>query len=306
MAVLHYLLTGWHQFLSIIQATGLTESEWDRLRNAIDCVDACDVHNVLRQRNRLEWPEWHLAIDENDKAIDITKNFHNELEKSKLSLSVAKKIDIISETFLRFMPVNGDWPKVRESFQKAREEDNPKPILKAYISCQDFSRRINTHSAANTYHALKLYCTLVNCPVLAQTQEYTEAMTSLLFHPKLDGLLVRNRTVYRGVYLNDEKLIASYKKDAIIITTTLVSTSAAREVAEAFADDPTRDKISVISTYNIRNFRRHTALDISGEGQFPDEEEILILRYVPFKIRSIERRNNGRSISICFEECEDD
>ena len=305
MAIQQYLLAGWHWFCNLLQVTGSTESEWGRLRNAIDCVDACDVHHVLRQRNRLEWPEWHLAIDKNDKAIEITKNFHNELEKSKLSSSVARKIDTISETFLRLMPVDDGWTQVRESFQKAREKDDPKPILKAYSICQDFSRRINKHFAANTYHTLKLYCTLVNCPVLAQTQEYTEAMTSLLFHPKLDGLLVRNRTVYRGIYLDDDKLIAGYKKDAIIITTTLVSTSVDRAVAEAFADDPTGDRISVLSTYNIRNLRRHAALDISGEGQFPDEEEILILRYVPFQIRSIERRGNGRRISICFDECDD-
>ncbi|CAF3165098.1 unnamed protein product [Rotaria sp. Silwood2] len=228
MAALKCLSTAWSSLVAVFHPTQRDniaselplfyitsatsrESDWERLRKEIDTVGVYDLHNLLRQRNRLEWSEWHLAIDKNAKAIEIAKNFHQEFKKSKLSSSVASKVDMIEKTFLEYMPTNNEWNKIRISFQEARKKNSPLPIIKAYTISQEFSKRINKHSAANTYHALKLYCTLVNCPVLAQTQEYTEAITSLLFHPDLDKFLVRNKTVYRGTVLEDEKLIASYK-----------------------------------------------------------------------------------------------
>jgi hypothetical protein len=74
-----------------------------------------------------------------------------------------------------------DWNKIRDYFKQARDEDNPIPVIKAYTSDQILTKRLNKHSAVNTYHALKLYCRLLNCPILAQTQEYTEAITRIIF-----------------------------------------------------------------------------------------------------------------------------
>ncbi|CAF3335121.1 unnamed protein product [Rotaria sp. Silwood2] len=117
--------------------------------------------------------------------------------------------------------------------------------------------------------------------------------------------MVRKKTVYRGTVLEDEKLIASYKEDAIIITTTFLSTSPERSVAEAYAADFIGDKISILCIYNINNTDRRTALDLHDLANFKDEEEILILRYVPFTIKSCKKTHDGRRIIICFEECED-
>ena len=302
MAVRNYLSSRWHSFQSIFQADGSAESEWSKLRDAIDCAGVYDVHNVLRQRDRLEWSQWHLLIDDDYKAVEISRSFHQEIEKSNVSSDIASKIDTISEAFLRFMPVDDNGTRIRAFFQEAREKDSPKPIIKAFSLSAEFTSCINKHLAANTFHTLKLCCTLFNCSFLARTQEFTEAVTRLLFHPKLDKLLVRNRTVYRGAVIKDGNLIAPYKKDTVIITTTFLSTSASRDVAEIYAADPCGSNTSIFFTYNISNIRRHTALDISEENGFPDEKEILILRYVPFKIQSVARTNNGRRISICLHE----
>ncbi|CAF1080043.1 unnamed protein product [Rotaria sp. Silwood1] len=284
-----------------------SESNWKNLRMEIYSVGVYDLHNVLRRRNILDWCEWHLTIDENDNAIKIAKEFHQEFEKSRLSSNLAGKIDTIEKTFLNFMPHDNDWNKIRKCFQDVRQEDSPLPIIKAYTLAQDLTVRLNKHSAVNTYHALKLYCTLLNCPILAQTQEYTEAITSLFFHPKLDEFLVRNITVHRGIFLKDKKLIADYSQGATIITTTFLSTTTDPVVAECFCAVPPEDmiSISVFCTYNINNTHRRTALRLKEATNFEDEQEVLILRYIPFTIKSIERTNDGRKIRICFDECKD-
>jgi hypothetical protein len=281
------------------------ESDLEKLRREIENLGVYDLHDLLRQQNRIEWCEWHLNIDENDNAIKIAKNFHQDFKKLKSSSSIIDQIDTIEETFLKFMPIDNDWNGIRSYFKQAQKDDDPLLIIKAYTLAQQLSRRINTHSAVNTYHTLKLYCTLLNCPILAQTQEYTEAITRILFHPKLDNRLVRRGTVYRGIALEDKKLVANYKEGATIITTTFLSTSPNPRVAECFNETFHENAISIFCIYNINNTTRHTALNVTDLSVYTDEEEILILRYVPFTIRSVKRMADGRRMEICFDECED-
>jgi hypothetical protein len=146
---------------------------------------------------------------------------------------------------------------------------------------------------------------VLNCPILAQTQAYTEAITSIFFHPKLDKLLVRKKTVYRGAVLEDKKLIANYKKGATIITTTFLSTSTDRWVAERWCDTSNDNQISIFATYKIKNIHRRTALDLSKFSRFSNEEEVLILRYVPFRVKYLHWENDGRRMKIRFKECKD-
>jgi hypothetical protein len=146
----------------------------------------------------------------------------------------------------------------------------------------------------------------LNCSILAQTQECTEAITNILFHPKLDEFLVRKKTVYRGIVLQNKKLIANYKVDATIITTTtFLSTSTDPGVVDSFATAPPGDMISIFCTYNINNTSRRTALDIRKITYFADEQEILILRYIPFTIKSLEQMDNDQVMRICFDECKE-
>jgi len=322
MALWNWLLTGWRWFLTLLHIptrnraivpstlssaadeTSL-ESGLEKLRREIDCVGVYDLHNILRRRNRIEWCEWHLNIDQNNNAIKIAKKFHKNFGELKLSPTIVDNVEIIEEMFLKFMPHNNDWNEIRNHFKKARQQDNLLPIIKAYTLSQQLSSRINKHSAANTYHALKLYCTLLNCPILAQTQEYTDAITKIFFHPKLNDYLVRKETVYRGIVLEDKKLVANYKEGVTIITTTFLSTSTNREVADCFSTIPSGDMISVFCIYNINNTYRRTALDLRKISSFEHEQEILILRYVPFTIKLVERTDDDRRMTICFDECKE-
>ncbi len=97
---------------------------------------------------------------------------------------------------------------------------------------------------------------------------------------------------------NPQKVI---KKGATILTTIFLSTSKNRAVAEAWCDQNDNNKKSVFCTYNINNAQRCSALDIQTLSYNPDEEEVLILRYVPFTITSMKTDANGR-INISLEE----
>jgi hypothetical protein len=318
MALRKWLLIVWRWFVTRLHIPARNEipkptseksceSDLEKLRKQIKELGVYDLHDVLRRQNRVEWCEWHLNIDKNDNAIKIAEEFHKDFQKLKLSSSIAAQVDTIEETFLKFMPkTDKNWKEIRNYFEEARKQNNPELIIKAYTSHKLFTEHLNKHSAANTYHGLKLYCTLLNCPILAQTQEYTEAFTKILFHPKLEIFLVRKGTVYRGMSLTNKKLVDNYTEGATIITTTLLSTSTDPEVAEFFLASAPEDAIKVFCTYNINNTYRHTALDLKNLSVYRNEKEILILRHAPFTIKSVERMDDGRRMTICFDECKEE
>jgi hypothetical protein len=282
-------------------------SSLEKLLQEIEELGDYDLHNILRRRRKVEWCEWHLNIDKNDNAIRIAERFHQEIKKKlKASSSLTDEINTVERTFLELLS-NGhnDWKEIRNCFKQARADDSPVPIIKAYTLAQKFTTRLQLHSAVNTHHALELYCTLLNCPVLAQTQEYTEAFTRILFHPKLDDFLVHRMKVYRGAVIKNKTLVANYKEGATIITTAFLSTSQDPAVAKAFSAVPPENMndISLFSIYNINNVIRRTAIDVGKMSNFEDEGEIIILRYVPFTIRSVEQTEGARKMTVYFDEC---
>lgn len=264
------------------------------LRRKIYCTENCDLHDILRITTKTNWPEWQLKILESHKTIEITEQLYKNLKKLELSSSIAEYIRIIDETFLRFMPDTNNWEKIRKILEEAREKNSPELVIKAYTYEQDFTRCLNSHLAANSHHFLKLYCTIQNCPILNRTQEYTEAFTTILTHPKLDKYFVSNRTVYRGAVLSDEKLIESYQVGNTILTTTLLSTSLDRSVALGFCAGAPEKSLAVLWIYEIKDGHRRSALAIEPLSNISDEREILILRYVPFTITSIQRDEDQR------------
>jgi hypothetical protein len=318
MALGNWLLTVWRWFVKLLHGPGRTqipkptsetscESDLEKLQQEVEDLGIFDLHDILRQRNRVEWCEWHLNIDQNNKAIEITNRFHQEFKKSKLSSSIFGEIDTIRKTFLKLKPANSTWLGIDGDLKEAREANNPELVIKAYTRHQRFSEHINKHSAVNTYHSLTLYCTLLNCPILAHTQEYTEAFTKILFHPTLENLLVRNRTVYRGIVLKDKdkKLVENYKEGATIITTTFLSTSTDLEVARFISDSARENEVGIFCIYNIKDTNRHTALNVANLANYPEEQETLIFRYVPFTIKSVEQTDGGRKMTVCFDECKE-
>ena len=114
-------------------------------------------------------------------------------------------MDAIEEMFSKLTTTTNTGELVKKCFEEAREKNSPLPIVKAYIASQQLTQCLNTYLVANTYHALKLSCTLFNCPTLARTQENTKAFASIFFHPELQKHLVKQKVVYRGYVLPDKK-----------------------------------------------------------------------------------------------------
>ncbi|UJR38524.1 hypothetical protein I4U23_031192 [Adineta vaga] len=303
MALWEYILSFWNQFsngLNVLRNSAanlscrsfvypkLKASEKtfkEDLRDKIYCTDKCNIHDILQDESKIHWLRRELKI-ESHKAIDITERFHQNLKKFEKSLSIVDQIRIIDENFLQYLPAKGIWNTVRQSFEEARRNDSPELVIKAYSRQQDFTKCLNNHLAANSYHFLELYCTIQNCPILSRTQEYTEAFAGILTHPDLEKYVVRNITLYRGAVLPDENLLKSYEVGNTILTTTLISTSTDRSVSRMYCENDSDKSVSVLWIYNINSTHRRSALRIDALSQFPDELEVLLLRYIPFTITS--------------------
>ena len=78
----------------------------------------CDLHDILRE-TKIEWPEWHLVIDKNDKAVEIAKKFRKYLAKLELSSSIVGHVQTIEETFLKFQPTSASWENGSTKIQRS-------------------------------------------------------------------------------------------------------------------------------------------------------------------------------------------
>ncbi|CAF1424288.1 unnamed protein product [Adineta steineri] len=173
------------------------------------------------------------------------------------------------------------------------------------FDCPNAYNFINKDLAANTYHALELYCTSLNCPILARTEAYTEAFTSILFHPLSKKYhFTEECKLYRGCIIADEELVGNYKKGNTIITTTFLSESTDPAVVVPYITDAPTDAISIRCEYEINNNHCCTALDLRGVSK-KKEEEILILRYTPFEITSAIQSESGGHMEVHFREYEE-
>ena len=193
-----------------------------------------------------------------------------------------------------------DIPKKTDDYFKiAAERNDPKVVLQAYSESTEFTKHINGDMAKNTYHELALYCTSLNCNVLARTQDVIQAFITILFHRRLnEDLCVGHITVYRGFALDSENVLKGYEAGATIITTTFLSASKDLTVAKLFMEAGSAStkpyQILLLCIYKIHNYRR-TAVDMVGISQFPEEEEVLVYPYVPFRIISYVKKTNEQT-----------
>ncbi|CAF2061996.1 unnamed protein product [Rotaria magnacalcarata] len=280
------------------------ETLGESLKRKIYGAEDLDLHDILRSTWKITWSERQLLIDKNEKILEITKRFHKPFENITESSSIVDQVDVIKE-FCSHFPINDTLNKTLEKYlENARLYNDPKYIISAYTCHSEFSKRLNAHLATNAYHFIKLYCTILNCPTLHLTKDYVDAFTYIIFHPKLKEYRVKNEKVYRGSVFDDENLIKELQPGKIILTTTYLSTTRDPEVAEFFCAVDRNDskKISVFCTFALHNTPGCSALDIGKLSQFAAEEEILLLRYVPFKIVSVKRAEQDGRIDIYFEE----
>ncbi len=104
-------------------------------------------------------------------------------------------------------------------------------------------------------------------------------------------------TSYRGMKLYREDFEKNYQIGKALLIKPFTSTSKKRNVGEFYASAHSTGDCStvpVLCTYIIlentaTSNEASVALDISFISEFPDEEEVLILPHVSFKVQSIKR-----------------
>ncbi|UJR12387.1 hypothetical protein I4U23_016564 [Adineta vaga] len=262
--------------------------------------------------------EWHLN-DEYTSALKKAERFrlyYEELYRKRHWLikilfrsnaTIKDSVYAFKKGYLDYIDKSEDintWKEILNKLKFASENEDSKSVVSAYTCSQKFGEIIKKDMARNTFHEFTLYCTSLNCTVLACTQDGIQAFLAIMFHPSLDKFVCEGHfTVYRGAVIDDLKLLEGYKNGSIIITTTFLSTSTNPNVSNMFKDRNFNNpnEISVSCTYLLHN-HRHTALNISSISAFSIEGEILLYPYVPFRIISFEKHLERKQINVVLEE----
>ncbi|CAF3487196.1 unnamed protein product [Adineta steineri] len=305
-------MDAWKRLVDILSGTktydiamASIEVDSKNARKTFDCPNAYKYAKILQQKDKKNWCEWHYNTAGNANAAKIAKNFRRKFEETNASSSISDKIAIIDEVIREIKPLIKDWDENMKNFKVNSDEQILESIFTAYTSSQELTSFINKDLAANTYHALELYCTSLNCPILARTEAYTEAFTSILFHPLSKKYhFTEECKLYRGCIIADEELVGNYKKGNTIITTTFLSASTDPAVVVPYITDAPTDAIAIRCEYEINNNHCCTALDLRGVCK-KKEEEILILRYTPFEITSAIQSESGGHMEVHFREYEE-
>ena len=234
--------------------------------------------------------EWELIVNQNasEKAQILRERF--QVRPSINAKVWRKKLYSLNKGYLTAHSENistAEGAFVYDCFQRALNEQDPRHLIMAYTSCQRFATLLNIDMARNVVHDLKKGCSQFSCQCLYLTEGGTKIMLNLLLHHPDFQECDFEGEVHRGIVMPKHQL-DHYKVKSCIITTTFLSTSKNPVVAEVFADKsiPNANTHSFFCTYKIIS-KKHTAIDISSFSKHPEENEILILPYLPFLITKI-------------------
>ncbi|CAF0916133.1 unnamed protein product [Adineta ricciae] len=215
--------------------------------------------------------EWEL-IDQD--AAEKSLRFRHEL-KSLTPMDekdLKRKLHTIEKGYINTRLhdiLSENMTKVHNYLQCALRKQDPDYIIAAYTISQKFSKLLNEDMARNIIHDLKNGCSQFSCDCLYSTEDGTRAIISILLrYERYQKRSFVGRS-YRGIVL-PRNVLDHYKVGSCIMTTTFLSTSANRYVAEMFSDKGTTDpnKQSYFCIYEIINNDQSTAIDISGISEF--------------------------------------
>lgn len=167
--------------------------------------------------------------------------------------------------------------QIRVFIGKAIQENDPTQVVRAYTAETGFYKRLNED--------------LPQLPTHWPGSKHERNIASIMmFHHVFEDCSFTGET-YRGMTVSLEDLNL-YVIDSIFMNKTFLSTSQKPKKAAGFAES---NKLctghSVICKYLIKT--KGTALAIDHISEFPWEQEVLILPYASFKVKSI-RKSTGK------------
>ncbi|CAF1464526.1 unnamed protein product [Didymodactylos carnosus] len=169
--------------------------------------------------------------------------------------------------------------EIQYYLRNAIKEDNPIYLLKAYTAETDFYKRLNRDLAEDIW--LKY-----------GSMKSLERIIEIVYnHSSLNQFVFKGKT-YRGMKITKDDL-EQYSTGTRLLNKSFLSTSKDRRIADRFAlmegvrktEDGENIKHSAVCIYETRKDR--SALDIESISEYPQEKEVLIMPFTPFKVMKI-------------------
>jgi len=274
----------------------LTDAQWNLSPNLNISKTIQSTEDERSKRLLGDHHEWTVAYNN---PVQVSQNYR-QLITDPLQIATDTKLKNIYYNYIR---IYTDDSKVMNLFEKGAMENDIHAFIRAYTVTKSFTETLNRHLAANIlfYFESRLYDNvdyqLIKCLI--------DFVALLIYRPELSQYLFTG-PVYRGMIMSEDDLI-KYIVGSRIMNTSFLSTTKDREVAEAFSRQ-NQQEFAVLCTYEIHNKNnRRTALKIADVSNFPGEQEVLILPFSPFYVKSIKQpRDNSKPIEIMLVEYDHD
>ena len=193
---------------------------------------------------------------------------------------------------------------IRPLLDEARRTNDVTPLLQAYtMECgfykslnKSLAQRVNTSTMGNPIQSL------INLFMFNDEDETPNDDWPMYFvGPIFDDMFSTNRSIYqftgrtyRGMCIS-QKDFDRYTVEKLLFNRAFTSTSKLREVAMSFiyqSKSPQQqdNKMPAIFIFSFEHKTCTFTIDLKNISKFPDEEEILIMRGIPFRITKIIRK----------------
>jgi hypothetical protein len=259
-------------------------------RDGRTCVDAAVAQNEEVAEAFARQPEAvaeRYTVDEDtdepinwlfgqDKAEAFSRAIHRGCIKDRGVEKTVKKIEDA-----KFIPTNDESKEgklLRYFLNEAREKNDPTYLLRIYTIDGIFYRAINGYMASGK--SKKVFKKLCH----KWSGYYAGCiMKNPAFKPyQYEGV------TYRGMVI-DREAFNRYVPGVVVTNKAFQSSSKVMAVARAFSQQRERrlGKVSVLIQYTIVD--RKSAIDIRSFSEFPEEEEVLMVPGILFKVDYVNR-----------------
>ena len=242
-----------------------------------------------------DFHQWTVAYHN---PAQVSQNYR-ELIRDPLRMTTDKKLQ---DFYFKYARVYfSEDSSLIQLFQEGATGNDIRHFVQAYTTNGPFYTTLNRHLAANVlfYFDSTLYDTvdyqLVKCLI--------DFVALFIYREELRRYLFAG-TVFRGMMVTAADL-DKYVVGSRLMNTTFLSTSSDRSVAEMFFGENKED-LAVLCTFIVRkNNGRRTAISIKEMSNFLVENEVLLMPFSPFYVRSV-RPSVGSAGPIEITLVEDD
>jgi hypothetical protein len=236
--------------------------------------------SIVERSNRFlgNYHEWTVAYSN---PAQVSQNYRQFID-DPFRIDTDIKLQDFYDNYIRSYFQNS---KLISLFKTAAHKNDIIKFVKGYTKYGEFSTTLNHHLADNVlFYFEPILYDIVDYQLLKSLIDF---VTLCLYRQELQPYQFKG-IVHRGALMSEEDLLR-YVVGSRIMNTTFLSTSKDKQVVEFYSGQNQRI-FAVICTYVIYNKNnRRTALDISTISHFVHEQEVLILPFSAFYVKSVTR-----------------